>query len=330
MRRVDHTPMPLARLDGEPEDPARPRAGEGRFTPLETLAKSDRLVAYSLLRSGSASQATLMAATGLSRPTVTAALTRLTGRGLTEMIPGGDDAAHGTGRRAHRYRLTARAGHAVGIDIGRRHITTVVMDAGHRQVATLDSKVSADADRDPRLVFQQAADQVHIALEKAGDVSCVLGVGFGLPVPVTRAGLTGSGTLLPAWARVDPGRELAALLPRYAVHVANEADLGALGEYAFGWGEGKRDLTYVKLGTGIGGGMVLGGRLHRGSGGSAMEIGHITVDYQGRRCPCGNRGCLERYVGGRELLASARNDGLDIEDIPSLVSRGSRLPPHHP
>jgi predicted NBD/HSP70 family sugar kinase len=127
--------------------------------------------------------------------------------------------------------------------------------------------------------------------------------------------------LLPAWAQVDPRHELAALLPGFAVHVANEADLGALGEYVFGWGEGKRDLTYVKLGTGIGGGVVMGGRLHRSSGGPVMEIGHITVDYQGRRCPCGNRGCLERYVGGRELLASARQDGLDIEDIPSLVRR---------
>jgi predicted NBD/HSP70 family sugar kinase len=294
---------------------------------LETLGKSDRLVAHCLLRRGPASQAALVAATGLSRPTVTAALARLADYGLAAMIPGTetvtgvDDAAQAMGRRAHRYRLTASAGHAVGVDIGRRHITVVIMDAGHRQVIRLGSKISADADQDPLPVLKQAAEQLRVALGQAGEVSSVLGIAFGLPVPLNRDGLVASGMLLPAWAQVDPRRELAALLPGFTIHVGNEADLGALGEYAFGWGKGRRDLSYVKLGTGIGGGMVLGGRLHRGNGGPTMEIGHVTVDYQGRRCPCGNRGCLERYVGGRELLASARKDGLEIEDIPSLVSR---------
>jgi predicted NBD/HSP70 family sugar kinase len=195
------------------------------------------------------------------------------------------------------------------------------MDAAHRQVIRLESKVSADADHDPRPVLKQAADQVQVAINQAGSITTVLGAAFGLPVPLTGDGLVCGGTLLPAWTQADPRRELAAFLPGIAVHVANDADLGALGEYAFGWGAGRHDLSYVKLGTGIGGGMVLGGRLHRGSGGPAMEIGHITLDYQGRRCPCGNRGCLERYVGGRELLASARQDGLEIEDIPSLVAR---------
>ncbi|HEX6522582.1 MAG TPA: ROK family transcriptional regulator [Streptosporangiaceae bacterium] len=308
-------------LPTRPREGPRARTEGGTPADLGRLGKSDRIVAQCLLRRGPVAQAMLVAATGLSRPTVTAALTRLTGLGLAEMIPGPDDAAPATGRRAHRYRLTARAGHAVGVDIGRRHINLVIMDAGHRQIVRLDSKVSADADQDPLPVLKQAADQVQVALEKAADVSSVLGIAFGLPVPLTRDGLVASGTLLPAWMQVNPRRELAALLPGFAVHVGNEAALGALGEYAFGWGEGKRDLTYVKLGTGIGGGMVLGGHLHRSSGGPTMEIGHITVDYQGRRCPCGNRGCLERYVGGRELLASARRDGLEIEGIPSLVWR---------
>jgi predicted NBD/HSP70 family sugar kinase len=288
---------------------------------LETLSKSDRIVAYRLLRRGPATQAALVAATRLSRPTVTAALSRLAARGLAEVSPGPDDAPPAMGRRAHRYHLTARAGHAVGVDIGRRHINVVIMNAGHQQVFRLHSRPSAEADTDPRPVLQQAADQVQVALEQAGGISSVLGVAFGLPVPLTGDGLVASGTLLPAWMRIDPRQELAALLPGFGVHVGNEAHLGALGEYAFGWGEGKRDLTYVKLGTGIGGGIVLGGALHRGSGGPTMEIGHTTVDYQGRRCPCGNRGCLERYAGGRELLASARRDGLEIEDIPNLVSR---------
>jgi predicted NBD/HSP70 family sugar kinase len=288
---------------------------------LHRFAKSDRLVTYRLLRRGPASQAELVAATGLSRPTVLAALTKLTNRGLVEVAPGQDGPAHAAGRRPHLYRLTARAGLAVGVEIGRRHLNLVVMDAGHQRIVNLEKRVVADADHDPLTVLKQAVDLVHLALEEANSNSAILGIAFGLPVPMTREGLVGGGTLLPEWAEIDPHAELTSLLSEWPLYVANEADLGALGEYTFGWGEAKRDLTYVKLGTGIGGGIVSGGRLQRGSGGPAAEIGHVTLDFQGRRCPCGNRGCLERYAGGRALLDSARKDGLEIEDIPSLVAR---------
>jgi predicted NBD/HSP70 family sugar kinase len=288
---------------------------------LSGLTKSERAVASRLLRRGPASQADLVASAGLSRPTVLAALTKLARAGLAEIVPGQDGGSPATGRRPHLYGLTARAGMAVGVDIGRRHINIVVMDAGHRRIVSQESVVTADADRDPPAVLKQVVELVHQALEAASTDSAVLGMAFGLAMPITRAGLAGAGPLLPAWAAVDPRGELARHLPGCPVYVGNEADLGALGEYTFGWGEGRRDLTYVKLGTGIGGGIVLGGRLQRGSSGAAAEIGHITLDHQGRRCPCGNRGCLERYAGGRALLDSARRDGLEIDDLPSLVRR---------
>src|ERR1017187_7581556 len=288
---------------------------------LRGLAKSEGTVANRLLRRGPASQAELVASAGLSRPTVLAALTKLAREGLAEIVPGQDSGSQDSGsqdsgssaagRRPHRYRLTAKAGIAVGVDVGRRHINIVVMDAGHQRIVDQESEVIADADNDPPAVLKQAVDLVHRALQEASTDSAVLGIAFGLAMPITRAGLAGAGTLLPAWAEIDPRHELARHIPDCPVYVGNESDLGALGEYLFGWGEGKRDLTYVKLGTGIGGGIVLGGRLQRGSSGTAAEIGHITLDHQGRRCPCGNRGCLERYAGGRALLDSARRDGLE-------------------
>jgi predicted NBD/HSP70 family sugar kinase len=303
---------------------------------LRGLAKSEGTVANRLLRRGPASQAELVASAGLSRPTVLAALTKLAREGLAEIVPGQDSGSQDSGsqdsgsqdsgssaagRRPHRYRLTAKAGIAIGVDVGRRHINIVVMDAGHRRIVDQENEVIADADNDPPAVLKQAVDLVHRALEEASTDSAVLGIAFGLAMPITRAGLAGAGTLLPAWAEIDPRHELARHIPDCPVYVGNESDLGALGEYLFGWGEGKRDLTYVKLGTGIGGGIVLGGRLQRGSSGTAAEIGHITLDHQGRRCPCGNRGCLERYAGGRALLDGARRDGLEIDDLPSLVRR---------
>src|ERR1039457_2980527 len=278
----------------------------GAPTALRGLAKSEGTVASRLLRRGPASQAELVASAGLSRPTVLAALTKLAREGLAEIVPGQDSGSSAAGRRPHRYRLTAKAGIAVGVDVGRRHTNIVVMDAGHQRIVNQESEVIADADNDPPAVLKQAVDLVHRALQEASTDSAVLGIAFGLAMPITRAGLAGAGTLLPAWAEINPRNELARLIPDCPVYVGNESDLGALGEYLFGWGQGKRDLNYVKLGTGIGGGIVLGGRLQRGSSGTAAEIGHITLDHQGRRCPCGNRGCLERYAGGRALLDGAR------------------------
>jgi predicted NBD/HSP70 family sugar kinase len=100
-------------------------------------------------------------------------------------------------------------------------------------------------------------------------------------------------------------------------------DLGALGEYAFGHGRGRQDLTYVKLGTGIGAGIVQNGRLHTGASGASGEIGHVTIDYQGKLCPCGNRGCLEIHAGGDVLLDEARQVGLGIDSIAGLVQRAA-------
>ena len=149
----------------------------------------------------------------------------------------------------------------------------------------------------------------------------VLGVAVGVPVPVTAEGRIGSRTFLPAWADLHLRDELAQQLRFGPVYVRNEAALGALGEYVFGHGQGKRDLTYVKLGTGIGAGIILNGRLQEGARGTAAELGHITIDYRGRLCPCGNRGCLERYAGGKALIEDARQANLDVTSLPDLVER---------
>ena len=209
---------------------------------------------------------------------------------------------------------------AIGVEIGRRHITIVGRDAGHQKVLQAEERVEADADDNPGIVLKQSVSLVQRAADEIRARTGVLGVAVGLPAPVTLDGKVASRTL-PAWTDVNPAGQLARQLAPLPVYVGNEAQFGALGEYVFGLGDGKRDMTYVKLGTGIGAGIIVDGHLHRGASGTAGELGHITMDYQGKRCPCGNVGCLERYVGGRALLANARADGLDIEDLPSLVKR---------
>jgi predicted NBD/HSP70 family sugar kinase len=91
------------------------------------------------------------------------------------------------------------------------------------------------------------------------------------------------------------------------VSLGNDAELGALGEWAFGAGRGEQNLAYIKVGTGIGAGLLLDGQIYRGTTGSAGEIGHITLSENGPVCTCGNRGCLEACAGGRSKVVRARN-----------------------
>jgi glucokinase-like ROK family protein len=91
------------------------------------------------------------------------------------------------------------------------------------------------------------------------------------------------------------------------VTLNNDADLGALGEWAYGAGRGERNLVYIKVGTGIGAGILLDGQIYHGTTGSAGEIGHITIDEKGPLCTCGNRGCLEAIAGGNAIATKAKN-----------------------
>ncbi len=95
------------------------------------------------------------------------------------------------------------------------------------------------------------------------------------------------------------------------VAVANDASVAALAEQRIGAGKGARDVILLTLGTGVGGGVVVDGRLVLGTGGYAGEVGHVIVEEQGRQCPCGNRGCIEAYASGTAIGLSAREHLVD-------------------
>ena len=126
-----------------------------------------------------------------------------------------------------------------------------------------------------------------------------IGVGFGGPVDFERGVILRSHHVS-AWDGF-PLRER--LGERFGSPVAldNDANVGALGEARFGAGRGHPHLLYVNVGTGIGAGVIAGGRIYRGAHGLAGEIGHVTVEREGRQCPCGKRGCLEAYASGRAI-----------------------------
>jgi predicted NBD/HSP70 family sugar kinase len=262
---------------------------------------------------GPRTRAELISLTGLSRPTISSALTELSTAGLvTEELgpPAG-------GRPAGVFRLTRKAGLAIGVDIGRRHLRVAAADLGHEILASQAIRLDRDADDHPFSALDLATQQVDKVLASVGGSRAeVIGVGLGIPAPVTLDGRIGSPTLLPAWADLVPEEELADRLGGLTVRVDNDANLGALAEHTWGAGRDCADLVYVKIATGIGAGIVLDGRLYRGSAGTAGELGHVTLDASGPICRCGNRGCLELTAGGRALLAQA-----GVRDLDTLAQR---------
>jgi predicted NBD/HSP70 family sugar kinase len=223
------------------------------------------------------------------------------------------------GRPAARVRLTRRAGLAVGLDVGRRHIRVAVADLAHEILTEHDVRLVEDADDAPGPVLDLATDLVERALAEVGGAPAdAVWASLGIPAPVTLDGRIGAPALLPGWADLDPAAELNARLD-IPVTVHNDANLGALGEYHWGAARGCPALVYVKLATGIGAGIVLGGRLFVGSAGTAGEIGHVSVNARGPVCRCGNRGCVELSAGGRALVEHARLSYPDIADVADLV-----------
>jgi predicted NBD/HSP70 family sugar kinase len=177
-------------------------------------------------------------------------------------------------------------------------------------------------DYDAETGLDGAADLVDEVLAEAEvDRSSVIAVGLGLPGPINLAtGTIGSSAILPGWIGVHVAAEMNERLGT-PVLVDNDANLGALAELHWGAGRGSSNLAYLKVATGIGAGLVIGGRLFRGSGGTAGEIGHTMVDEAGPICRCGSRGCLETMAAAPalvELLRPSLGDELSTE---ALVER---------
>ena len=266
----------------------------GRAGSLESLRRLNRLrVIHALRDQGLISRAEIARRTGLSRSTVSSLVSDLQADGLVvERAELGE--AHGTqgGRPPILLSFDSSAGAAVGIDFGHSHLRVAVSDLSSRILA--ERAVPLDTDHAAEEGLDAAADLVVELLAEANiDGGQVIGAGMGLPGPIRQEdGVVGSGAILPGWVGVPA---VAAMRSRLEVPILvdNDANLGALAEAAFGAARDATDMVYLKVASGIGAGLILNGRLYRGSAGLAGELGHLLVDPEGMVCRCGNRGCLE-------------------------------------
>jgi len=262
---------------------------------------------------GSVSRAELAARLGVARPRLTAELDRLQEQGLVR--DGGPAASRG-GRRSTLVGLSPEL-RFVGVDLGATSVTVEVADATLTPLASLAEPI--DIRTGPRPVLRRVGELVA-KLRADGHLPTLIGMGVGLPGPVSfRDGVPVSPPIMPGWDRF-PVRELLAGEHGCPVVVDNDVNIMTLGERWGGVARSVDDLLFLKIGTGIGCGIVVHGEVYRGTDGCAGDVGHVLVEPDGPTCACGNSGCLEALFGGaalaRDALAAARSGA-----SPALVER---------
>jgi glucokinase-like ROK family protein len=290
---------------------------------LAALRQTNRRRVLEALRQGPASRADLARVTGLSRTTVSSLVSDLERQGLLGERQDDCQRRAGAGRPPILVALAARAGAAIGVDFGHRHLRVAVADLSSSVLA--ERAVRLDVDHEATAGLAIAARLVDEVLAEAGlPRAGVLGVGMGLPGPVDEAtGTIGSSVIMPSWAGLAPAAEFERLVG-VPVVLDNDANLGALAEVTFGAGRGLRDVVYVKASAGIGAGLILGGRLHRGASGIAGEIGHVQVRADGAVCRCGSRGCLETIASTPRLVEQLQPALTEPLTVASMLERAVR------
>ena len=271
-----------------------------------------------LVRNGRAdTRAELAALTGLARSTVAQRVDTLLAGKL--LVPRGDGRSTG-GRPPTRLAFNRDAGLVLCGDLGATHSRVAVTDLAGEVLAQTRHDIAIAEGPEPVLDWLESAFDGLVA-EVGRGLGSVRGVGVGLPGPVEFAtGRPVNPPIMPGWDRYPVGQRLA---ERYGVPalVDNDVNIMAVGEHWSTWRD-QAFLLFVKMGTGIGSGIVAGGHVHRGADGAAGDIGHIHVpDHGDIVCRCGNRGCLEAFAGGRALATRLREHGVDTHTSLDVVER---------
>jgi predicted NBD/HSP70 family sugar kinase len=287
-----------------------------------------------LVREGHAStRADLAALTGLARSTVSQRIEALLARGL--LYEAGEGPSTG-GRPPVMLAFNPRAGVVLAADLGATHSRTAVTDL--EGTALAESRQEMEIAEGPDVVLEQVQATFDQLLAEAGvPRGDVVGIGVGLPGPVEFAtGRPVNPPIMPGWDGVRvPERFAERFGADVPVLVDNDVNIMAAGEHWTRWAS-VDDLLFIKVGTGIGCGIVAGGRIHRGAQGAAGDLGHIQVpdtviaqvSLDGAAppvCRCGNVGCVEAVAGGGALarrLAERGYDTRNARDVVRLVRGG--------
>jgi glucokinase len=227
--------------------------------------------------------------------------------------------------------------YSIGVDLGGTNLRIAAVDQQGKllEKIVLDTKVTLGRDH----VVSDMCAAIEEMSAKIRGAGSLLGIGIGVPGIIDmETGMVRESPNLPDWADYPARPEIEKRLGTRVI-LENDANAAALGEKWLGAAREFDDMGMLTLGTGVGGGLVLGGRIWRGMNGMANEFGHITVEPAGARCGCGNRGCLEAYASATAVVrmaheaiaggnapglarAAQKNGDFSAEVIHSLATRG--------
>ena len=248
------------------------------------------------------SKVELITYTGFSRTKVTSCIDSLLKKKILIGAVGTD---YTGGRRSMKFRLNGELGLVAGVDIGATSIDLAIADFSWKILSRYSE--SALVHDGPITILGRACSLLENLLnENSLNIEKLDGIGIGVPGPVDfLKGTLVSPPIMPGWDRYPIIQTVQQWFPSANVVVDNDVNVMALGEINQGVGKGVDNLIFIKIGTGIGAGIICEGNIYRGFSGCAGDIGHISVDKSGPLCHCGNRGCLEALTGGPAIADRA-------------------------
>jgi predicted NBD/HSP70 family sugar kinase len=282
----------------------------------EALTGAAQSEIFQILRDGKPrTRSELAALTGLARSTVAARVDALL---RIKLIAPVADAASTGGRPSRQFAFDGTQHAVLGVDIGATHVHLALTDLHGTMLA--DTQEELAVAEGPAKILGWVIDHGKRLLEPHSDRVTLRAVGVGLPGPVEH--LTGRPVdppIMPGWDRYDVPTALGEGLGVPTL-VDNDVNVMALGEHHDYWSD-VSDLLFVKVATGIGAGVIVGGRVHRGAQGIAGDIGHIWVpEAEGVLCRCGSNGCLEAIAAGPAIAAKLRARGLDVHGTADVIA----------
>jgi glucokinase-like ROK family protein len=255
-----------------------------------------------LRRQGRISRSEISNITGWSKAKASQEIRGLVDKGYLVEI--GEGASQG-GRKPRLLRINNQLGFVAGIDMGATSLEVALADVTGSIVQRCTE--ATDVKLPPESVLGRCSELLlELIRAQGGTPDQMLGIGVGVPGPVDFArGVLVAPPLMPEWENYPIRDFFKKTFPSAFVVVDNDVNIMALGEQRVGDGAGIDHFIFVKIGTGIGAGIISNGKLHRGSDGCAGDIGHICVDKEGPLCACGNKGCLEAMAAGPAIAAKA-------------------------
>jgi glucokinase-like ROK family protein len=278
-------------------------------------------VIRALRRQGRISRTEISKITGWSKAKASQEIRSLVNKGYLMEV--GEGVSQG-GRKPRLLQINNQLGYIAGIDIGATSMDIALADVTGLILRRCSE--STDVHLSPETVLARSNELlVEIIHEQDAVPAQILGIGVGVPGPVDFArGVLVAPPLMPEWENFLIQDFFKKTFTSAFVVVDNDVNIMALGEQRAGDGTGVDHFIFIKIGTGIGAGIVSNGKIHRGSDGSAGDIGHICVDKEGPLCTCGNKGCLEAMAAGPAIASKAMEAARNGSSLPLRQIRESR------